>query len=169
MNQQKVILLNKFLFVIVIVLIIYLVVSIVLIFSSKEEYRLEIYEKNDEIVSIDKKSVSSYVERPLSYYKKVSSGRLFRSLISPPSPPKVKKPSKEKFIFTPQEVTFKLIGITWGEERANALIKSSKDHQTHLVSVGDEISGYRVVEITKEAVILMKGNKKKVVGLEYPK
>lgn len=42
----------------------------------------------------------------------------------------------------------------------NALIKSSKEPQVQLVTIGDEISGYRVIEITEKAVILTKGDKK---------
>ncbi|MEW6096118.1 MAG: hypothetical protein AB1567_06295 [bacterium] len=163
MNQQKVVFLNKGLFVIVIALIIYLGINVILIFNPKEEYRVKVSKRNHEILSIES---SSHIQHPISYYKEVSLGRLFISPIAP-SPPEVKEsPEKELVVSAPIEITFQLIGITWGEKGANALIKSSQEPQIRLVNIGDEISGYQVVDITKEGVILKKGNNMKVVRLE---
>lgn len=168
MNYQKIIFLNKVLFAIVIALIIYLGISVILMFNPEKEYRLKIPKRNYEIPAIDKKP--SQTQQPLSFYQKLSSGRPFTSLISTPSPlPKVKEILNEEPIPLEVEVTFQLIGIIWGEEGANALIKSSQERQSQLVTIGDKISEYQVIAITKEAVILSKGNERKVVGLEYPK
>jgi len=78
---------------------------------------------------------------------------------------KVPIPEEKPLITTP-EITFQLIGIIWEEGRANALIKSSQDPSTQLVNIGDKISGYQVVDITSHAVILSKGNERRVVRVE---
>ncbi|MEW6609079.1 MAG: hypothetical protein AB1414_16820 [bacterium] len=170
MNLQKIIFLNKILFISVIVLIIYLGISAILIFTANDEY-LKTSMPDKGIASI--KCPPSHPSQPLSYYERLSSGRLFGTPVSTApvitsSPSKVEEPTKEKPAVTAEpEITFQLIGITWGEEGANALIKSSMEPQSQLVSIGDKISGYEVVEITRETVILKKDKEKKVVELEY--
>ncbi|MDI6734635.1 MAG: hypothetical protein QME42_00320 [bacterium] len=179
MEQQKIIFLNKVLVVIVCLLIGYAGVGIILFFSPPhQEYKIS--GKNHKITDVDKKESTATPpvppsSPPFSHYEKVSSGRIFRSFISIPSlptpsfPSEVKKIQEEKPVVVEQEVIFQLIGITWGEDGANALIKSSQESQTQLITIGDKISGYQVTGITKEAVVLVKGNERKVVELEYLK
>lgn len=191
MNSQRIIFLNKVLVVIVCFLIIYAGIGVISFFSPTRQVSTRQASPHQEdkisgrsspeITTMDEKGTTSPTPLPqrgktLSHYEKVSSGWIFRSFISTPSPPPSSPSSpvvieiqEEKPVVVEQEVTFQLVGITWGEGGANALIKSSQEPQTQLVTIGDKISGYQVVEITKEAIVLSKGNERKVVELEYLK
>lgn len=172
MQLQKSIFLNKVLCGVVIILIIYLGISVILIFSPKGDYKVKNATQNHEILEIKTESISSTPPQLLSYYKNVSSGRLFTPPISTPppifSPSKVESsplPEKKPIVPTP-EITFQLIGIVWEEGKANVLIKSSQNPETQLITIGDKISGYEIVDITPYTVILSNGSVKKVIRVE---
>jgi len=172
MQQEKVIFLNKVLFGIVLVLIIYLGISVILIFTPKEERGQTLNMEFTPKFHIQGLTPQGLTPKyPLSYYKNISSGKLFTPHISIPQPSSSSKVEnlpipEEKPLVTTPKITFQLIGIIWEEGRANALIKSSQDQQTHLVTIGDNLSGYQVVDITSHTVILSNGSERKVVRVE---